>query len=82
MFNTEDMAQYRRLPIYRDATTEMAVDLPSETLATIGYAVNTYKYNGSNRAHVGKTAISLNVLFVVALGDVDCQLMEEISDRL
>jgi hypothetical protein len=60
----------------------MATDLPPETLATVAYAVNSYKYNSANRTHAGKMAVLLNVLFVVALGDVDRQLIEEISDRL
>lgn len=82
VFTTQTIEQYRRLPTYNNPISNIAADLPPETLATVSYAVNAYKYNGSNRAHAGKTAILLNILFVIALADVDRQLMEEISDRL
>ena len=84
-FTAEDIAQYRRLPLYTDSTTNEAVDLPADTLATVSYAVNCYKYNGANcanRANAGKMAISFNILCVIALGDIDQQLMAEISDRM
>jgi hypothetical protein len=82
VFALQEIEQYRRLPMYNDPITNTAIELPANTLATVGYAVSAYKYNGSNHANVGKTAVSLNILFVIALGDIDRQLMEEISDRM
>ena len=63
----------RDLPLYANG----AEDLPPETLAVVEYALNTFTYNGSS--HPGALAISFNILFVIALGEVDRPLLECIS---
>jgi hypothetical protein len=73
MFADTNMDQLRNLPLYANG----AEDLPPETLAVVGYALNTFTYNGS--AHPGALAVSFNILFVIALGEVDRPLVEHIS---
>jgi hypothetical protein len=68
------MDQLHELPLYANG----AEDIPPETLAVVGYAVNTFAYNGS--MNPGATAISFNLLFAIALGDINRPLVERISE--
>jgi hypothetical protein len=75
LFRSEDMDNLHSLPLHEG-------DLPSDSIATVGYAISTYPYQGSNQALAGLTALSFNVLFVVALGDVDRDTLEEIDNKV
>ena len=79
LFTNANMDQLRELPLYT-GTNNQPCDLPRDTLAMVGYAINTFTYNGS--LHPGAVAVSFNVLFVIALGDVDRPLLEEISEKM
>lgn len=56
--------------------------MPPETLATIGYAVSSYPYRAANHSLQGYTVISLNILFVIALGHVNRAKLTVLSDKM
>ena len=71
-----NMDHLRKLPLYADG----AEDLPPEMLTVVGYTLNTFIYNRS--ANPGATAVSFNILFVIALGEINRPLLEQISNRM
>lgn len=77
MFTDENLGNLSSLPLYKNG----AKDLPSDSVVTVGYAVGTYPYQGSNPALAGGeyTALSLNVLFVILLGMVDRERLNELA---
>jgi hypothetical protein len=79
MFTDENLNNLSSLPLYKNGTR----DLPSDSVVTVGYAVGSYPYKGSNPALAGDyTALSLNVLFVILLGMVDRERLNELADRM
>ena len=83
MFTDEDLNNISSLPLYKNGTK----DLPDDSVVTVGYAVGTYPYRGSNPALASGsgsdyTALSLNVLFVLLLGMVDRERLNEMADSM
>ncbi|KAF8337238.1 hypothetical protein F5887DRAFT_1078363 [Amanita rubescens] len=77
-FTADDLANLSRLPLYEQGRS----DLPPETLATVGYTVGCYLYRAGNSAWHGYTVISLNVLFVLALGNLNRGKLEFLSEQM
>ena len=83
MFTDEDLNNISSLPLYKNG----ADDLPMDSVVTVGYAVGTYPYRGSNPAIASSsgseyTALSLNVLFVLLLGSVDRERLNEMANSM
>ena len=68
MFTLANMQQLTQLPLYKGG----ASDLPPDSLATVGYAVNEYMGNQGPMA-------SFNVLFVILVGDIDRDFLDRLS---
>lgn len=62
-FTADHFDDIRSLPLYEGGK----MDVRDYSVVSVGYAVNTYGYNG-NDAPKGSLALSLNILFVVLLG--------------
>jgi hypothetical protein len=77
MFTHENMQQLTQLPLYDGGNT----DLPADSLVTIGYAANEYTYT-AKMEHEGLPVASLNVLFVILIGDVDRALLDDVAIAL
>ncbi|KAF8326446.1 hypothetical protein F5887DRAFT_925345 [Amanita rubescens] len=77
-FTSDDLVNLHQLPLYEQGTS----DLPPETLATIGYTVSSYPYRAANHSWQGYTVISLNILFVIALGHVNRAKLTILSDKM
>ena len=77
MFRAADMEQLTQLPLYRAGLA----DPPANTVVTVGYAVNEYKYT-ANTSLLGNPIASLNILFVVVIGDLDRQLLDDLSAQM
>ncbi|KAK2460212.1 hypothetical protein APHAL10511_007771 [Amanita phalloides] len=77
MFTPANFAQLTQLPLYKGG----ASDPPPDTLVTVGYAVNEYTSN-ANTAYQGSPVASLNVLFVIVIGDLDRPLLDDLSTRM
>jgi hypothetical protein len=77
-FTADDLANLRHLPLYEQGRS----DLPPETLATVGYTVACYPYRANNPSWQGYTVITLNVLFVIALGTVDRGKLAFLSEKM
>jgi hypothetical protein len=77
-FTADDLANLSRLPLYEQGRS----DLPPETLATVGYTVGCYLYRAANPAWQGYTVISLNILFVLALGSVNRGKLAFLSEQM
>jgi hypothetical protein len=71
MFTPLNMRQLAQLPLYKGGLE----DLPPNSLATIGFAVNEY----ASSQLQGTSMSSFNVLFVILIGDVDCPLLDELA---
>ncbi|KAF8706958.1 hypothetical protein AX14_013751 [Amanita brunnescens Koide BX004] len=69
MFTAANLEQIAHLPLYKDGLA----DAPENSLVTIGYAVNEYM-----STQCGPTA-SLNVLFVIIIGMVERDLLDDLS---
>lgn len=67
MFTSRNMEELAHLPLYEGGTS----DVPADALVTVGYAVNEYS------ANQGATA-SLNVLFVILIGDIDRDYLDQL----
>ncbi|KAF8324384.1 hypothetical protein F5887DRAFT_1086609 [Amanita rubescens] len=76
MFTTANMAQLAQLPLYKGG----ASDPPADSVVTVGYAVNEYPC--TNAAYHGSPVASLNVLFVIIIGDLDRTLLDNLSMRM
>ena len=74
----DKLANLNRLPLYKDRKA----DLPPETLATVGYTISSYAYHASNPSWQGYTVLSLNILFVIALGDINRGKLNVISESM
>ena len=51
-------------------------------LATVSYTVSSYTYRASNPSWQGYTVLSLNVLFIIALGEVNHGKLNIISELM
>jgi hypothetical protein len=67
MFTSSNMEQLTQLPLYEGGTS----DVPADSLVTVGYAVNEYNSNQGAMA-------SLNVLFVILIGDIDRDYLDQL----
>jgi hypothetical protein len=74
MFTRENMQQLAQLPLYDGGSA----DLPADSLVTIRYATNEYTYSAKTE-HEGMQVASLNVLFVILIGDVDRALLDDLA---
>jgi hypothetical protein len=74
-FNEASIGRIQSLPLYAEGDA----DLPPNSVALVAFSANTYAYKGQNVDFVqqGLPAISLNVQFVVHLGQIDCSKMDE-----
>jgi hypothetical protein len=73
MFTSENMQQLSQLPLYKSSRA----DVPPDSLVTVGYAIN--EYTSSATANHGSPVTSLNILFVILLGDVDHDMLDDLS---
>lgn len=67
MFTPLNMWELGQLPLYHGGLA----DLPPNSLATVGFAVNEY----ASSQMQGTAVASFNVLFIILIGDVDCTLL-------
>ena len=74
-FRADDLINLTRLPLCER-------DLPPETLATVGYTVNSYPYRAANASWQGYTVITLNILFVLALGHIDHAKLIALNEKM
>jgi hypothetical protein len=64
-FHLNDLRDVGKLPRFKGGNKD---PLPHKYVATIGYTVGTFVYNGSNTVISGRLAVAMNVMFVIILG--------------
>ncbi|KIL53940.1 hypothetical protein M378DRAFT_19373 [Amanita muscaria Koide BX008] len=67
-FRSDDLRQIGKLPRFKKGSANLS---PDKFIATVGYTVGAYRYSGSHERLADLSAVSLNVMFAVVLGDVD-----------
>ncbi|KAM6490024.1 hypothetical protein JOM56_014603 [Amanita muscaria] len=66
-FRSDDLRQIGKLPRFKKGSADLS---PDKFIAAVGYTVGSYRYSGSHERLADLSAVSLNVMFAVVLGEV------------
>jgi hypothetical protein len=67
-FTAPDFARLRELPLFNEGFVDPK---PEKYVASVGFTVNSFPYNGTQAEYNGLPQVTLNVMFAIILGKLN-----------